>query len=368
MTLARRAILISGGLLVGLAAGEVALRLLYQQPATPGLAYYLDAEGRPIGLEEADRRGMLIPVEPQAARQLRTFAPGTQFYICYGGYPQPWFDERGCVEVQYSSFGIREREEIGFDKPDGQRRVLCIGDSFTFGWGIREEDGWVRLLETELRNTDPNVVTVNCGGAGATLLDEYWWGLRDRFHRFQPDEVVVALCLNDLFISNGSVAHLREKPDSGFLLLDQALYMLQGADPLRLDPSVDYVDMLVNLPADHPLYQTGGRPEFYWASGTPQKALQDMSGWCQERGIPFSVILWPFLQGLGTDHYPFEGMHERVAEFCRAEGLHFLDLLPVLRDVPARELWVTPSDLHVNPRGHRLAAGPIARFLEDKSP
>ncbi len=93
-----------------------------------------------------------------------------------------------------------------------------------------------------------------------------------------------------------------------------------------------------------------------------------MSGWCDERGIPFTVILWPFLQGLGTDHYPFEGMHERVAEFCRAQGIHFLDLLPVLRDVPARELWVTPSDLHVNPRGHRLAAGPIARFLDGKSP
>ncbi len=356
------------GLAVGLGIGEAAMRLFYEESGTPGLTYYRDLNREPLSPEEALARGMMPLVEPAPPRPVRTFAPGLLFYICYQDYPQPWFDDLGCVEVRFNSSGIRDREEIGFDKPEGQKRILCIGDSFTFGWGVNVEDCWTRLVETELRQTLGDVVTVNCGNAGASMAEEYWWGLRDRFHRFQPDMVVVTLCLNDLFVSNGGVAHLREKPDTGLLLLDQLQFLVQGSDPLRLDPDVDYVDMLVNLPADHPLYTDARKPEFFWGSGTPQESLRQMRDWCAARDIPFAVILWPYVQGLGTDHYPFTEMHQRVAEFCQVEGIEFLDLLPKFRNVRAQDLWVTPSDLHYNPRGHRLAVGPIARFLASGFP
>ena len=48
-----------------------------------------------------------------------------------------------------------------------------------------------------------------------------------------------------------------------------------------------------------------GRPAF-WAGGGPQRALEEMQKWCEDRDIGLLVTIWPFLQGLGPG--------ERVAQ------------------------------------------------------
>src|SRR5262245_15030503 len=127
-----------------------------------------------------------------------TWLPGARFYLCYDGPRQPYFDERGCVEMRFNQFGIRDREDLTLDKPAGVRRVVCLGDSFTLGWGVRREHAWPVLLEAELQRQTPALQVVNCGGCGSAYADEYELALRHRFGRFGPDLVLVTLCLNDL--------------------------------------------------------------------------------------------------------------------------------------------------------------------------
>ena len=366
--------------LVMLGLVEAALRIFAEPSQVPGQHYFRDKDREPVGqagqeqsvLAEAVRRGLIemLPAD-QSPRPRQRFAPGARFYICYQDHEQlqqDWLDQQGCVEVRINSYGLREREELRPDnKQAGERRIVCIGDSFTFGWGIPVEQCWVRLLEQALRRDDDGIRTINCGASGALVVDEYWWGLRTRFGLFDPDIVIVSLYLNDLLPSSGLCVLGPTPPPSALRLVDLVRRTL-ARDPLDLDPSHDWVAGLQALAKEDG--EIGGfygpdKPfEAMWSQRAPQHALVAMRDWCQERKIPLLITLWPFLQGLGpTAHYPFQAMHDQVGQFCKKMGLPFLDLKPLLETRPAQQLWVTPADLHANPTGQRLVVPPLVKFV-----
>jgi hypothetical protein len=367
---ARRLALALAMVLFSLGLVVVALRLLWQPRPPLGQLSYATADGQPVAdLAAAAKLGFVVPVPPdQTPRPRYMFAAGKQFYLCYSDAERlraDWLDAAGRVPVRINAFHLRERESIGLEKPAGEQRIVCIGDSFTFCWGVPEERGWVRLLEERLRQDGRDVRTVNCGAAGAICVDEYEWGLRHRFGKFAPDVVLVTLCLNDLIPSSGLFVQ-GPSASTGFRTMDLALAVL-GRDPLYLDPSVDWVGLLHNLPQEGAgqLYGPDKPYEAMWGRGVPQRSLLAMQAWCNEHNCKLGIILWPFLQGLGpTRHYPFASLHEQVSKFCKDNNLQFLDVLPALAGTPAEALWVSPADMHANPTAHKLALERILPFAQ----
>ena len=360
---------------VALGACELTLRLFVEASQPPlGDLSYAKGDGTPITAEEAYAQRLLVDVGPDGAnsppRKRRTWAPGQSFFICYTDADKlrrDWFDASGRVPVHINRFGLRERDEITPDKPAGQKRILCLGDSFTFAWGIPIEKGWVRRLEDELCATGKNIRTVNCGAAGTVCVDEYWWGLEHRFHVFDPDAVIVTICLNDLIPSNG-LTLIGPSQTTGIRFLD----LIRGAigrSRLDLDPARDWIDELLALPKEQGegagLYDPTEKPfEAMWSQGVPQACLRAMKRWCDERKIKFMAILWPFLQGLGDGrYYPFQKLHDLVAADCKAAGIPFLDVLPALAKTRSEDLWVTPMDQHPNPLAQELAIRLIEPFV-----
>lgn len=310
-----------------------------------------------------------------------TWRPDSTFFICYRGPQQPYFDADGCVEMHFNRFGLRDRADLALDKPQGTERVVCLGDSLTLAWGVRREHSWPVLVERQLRVDRPSAEVINAGGAGSAWADEYALALQHRHGRFAPDVVLVTLCLNDLLPTNGRLCHFRpqalpidEVPagdrrwwmESG--LLRDMHQRLIGAQALELDAAHDWVQELLDLPADH-LYYTSKHEtrSMYWAGQGPQQALRDMHTWCDAHGATLCVAVWPLLQGLGERrHYPFEKMHSLVREFCDREGIAMFDALPTLRFVPHETLWVSPADMHPNERAQELVAPALAAFLLER--
>lgn len=354
---------------------ELTLRIFVEASRPPlGNPSYAKGDGTPITATEAKAQRLLVEVAPdgvQAPPRTRfTWAPSQNFFICYTDADKlrrDWFDARGRVPVHINRFGLRERDEITTDKPAGQKRILCLGDSFTFAWGIPIEKGWVRLLEDKLRATGKDVCTVNCGAAGTVCVDEYRWGLEHRFHVFDPDAVIVTLCLNDLIPSHGLTV-IGPSHATGIRIFDLICGAL-GRSRLDLDPGRDWVGELLALPKqqgeDAGLYHVTERPfEAMWSQGVPQACLRAMKHWCDERKIKFMAILWPFLQGLGAGrYYPFQKLHDLVAADCQAAGIPFLDVLPALAKTRSEDLWVTPMDPHANPLAQQLAIRLIEPFV-----
>lgn len=375
-SLTKKLLLMAVALLFALGLGEGLLRWFVGPPHTPGQLSYRDANGSTFeNVQQAVARGMVVPLDPATTphgRPRYRFAPGMRGYLCYSE-PQrlhrDWLDGNGCVEVRINRFGLRERDDITPDnKQPGEHRIVCIGDSFTFGWGIPVEKGWVRLLEDDLRQDGKDVRTVNCGAAGALVTDEYWHGLKNRFGAFQPDCVIVTLCLNDLLPCNGLCLLGSPPPKpTGWLLYDYARQLF-APNQLDLDPKTDWVGGLLSLTKEQSDASrlTGPDAPFdaMWAQGTPQASLREIRDWCRAREVTFLVTLWPFLQGLGEgEFYPFTKMHELVAGYCQQEGIPFLDLLPSLKGHRTRDLWVTPADMHPNPSAQILVMPALTKFV-----
>ncbi|MGA0058253.1 MAG: SGNH/GDSL hydrolase family protein [Planctomycetota bacterium] len=362
--------------LSGLGA-EIVYRLL-RPTERVGELYYADEQHVPFDLEDPadfERAQQYLEVVPDAPRFRLRFKPDVTVHLCYRGYEgEAPFDAEGCVAFRTNSLGFRDREELCGPKPDGQRRVVCLGDSTTVGWGVPVTDGWTRRVEGLLRADDDRIRVANCGASGTLLPDEHAHALFTRFGVIEPDVVVVTLCVNDLLPVNGGMAHFEPTvferlgmPLEGWMgsstLLNDAARALRRDAALRLDPERDWVGELLALPVSAYPAAAQKLGAVYWGSGVPEQALRSMKAWW---GGGVAVMIWPFLQQLARrEEHPFTPLHDAVRAFCDAEGVPFFDLLDVFVGLDPAGLWLTPLDMHGNVRAHALAAPTIAGFLGD---
>ena len=98
--------------------------------------------------------------------------------------------------VHTNALGLRERE-LPRERGDAYR-ILAIGDSYTYGWGVALEEAWPRLVENQLRDAGYNVEVLNLGkpGAGPPFYAEL---AEQAIPLLRPDLVIVAMLQgNDL--------------------------------------------------------------------------------------------------------------------------------------------------------------------------
>jgi len=111
--------------------------------------------------------------------------------------------------VYINSIGIRDRE-LPRERGD-MYRVLAIGDSYTYGWGVDIENTWMRRLETLLRDEGRNIEILNLGkpGAGPPFYSEL---AEKAIPLLRPDLVLVCLLQgNDIRAAGDETAALKAR-------------------------------------------------------------------------------------------------------------------------------------------------------------
>ncbi|HKP32378.1 MAG TPA: SGNH/GDSL hydrolase family protein [Chitinophagaceae bacterium] len=95
--------------------------------------------------------------------------------------------------VSISSIGLRN-PEITVEK--SKFRILCFGDSWTYGWGVNMEDAWPAKLQTYLNSKGLDVEVINCGQAGiySTIYAQY---LKKLSSILKPDLVLIGMLQGD---------------------------------------------------------------------------------------------------------------------------------------------------------------------------
>lgn len=96
-----------------------------------------------------------------------------------------------------NSQGLRNEEEIDFS--DDNYRILTIGDSFTYGPYVNNQDTWQAVLEEKLRTKYPGQKTqvLNAGVAGYTITDELEY-LQEKGVKTKPNLVILGIYANDI--------------------------------------------------------------------------------------------------------------------------------------------------------------------------
>jgi lysophospholipase L1-like esterase len=113
--------------------------------------------------------------------------------------PQPPDSLKGnpTWEISLNSEGFRD-VEIRKQKPSSVFRIVCLGDSWTFGWNVGTTQSYPRQLQDLLRREFPeaNFEVLNLGVAGYSSLHGFRL-LKTRVLDLNPDVVVVGFAMNE---------------------------------------------------------------------------------------------------------------------------------------------------------------------------
>jgi len=88
------------------------------------------------------------------------------------------------IEYRINSKGLRD-DETTYEKPEGIFRIVLIGDSYTFGYGVPIEKHFSTLLEGCFKNVE--IINMGVDGFG---IDQELLFLRSEGFRYEPDLVL----------------------------------------------------------------------------------------------------------------------------------------------------------------------------------
>lgn len=127
-----------------------------------------------------------------------TYRPDDQIYRMMRPNLSQWADSFNspAYYVETNSEGFRDQE---FRKkvPENTTRILVLGDSFTYGWGLNASERYSDITERRLdERFSENIQVVNIGSR-SWGIEDYYQVLRHRGLEYNPDIVVIGLFDND---------------------------------------------------------------------------------------------------------------------------------------------------------------------------
>lgn len=256
------------------------------------------------------------------------------------------------VPVAINSIGLRDRE-YG-PKASGTTRILMLGDSLTFGWGVREEDTPSKLLETSLNGGDSDrhyeVVNSGVGNYNTAMQVSYFF---DKGRALEPDVVILNYFIND------AESTPRRKTDGGWFREHSYAYV-------TILSAVDLIARQYFGKSDWKAYYSKlyGENQPGWRDA--RAAIERLARHCEDSGIELVVVNYPELHELAP--YPFEAVTEDVEQTASDADIHFLDLLPSISDKVPETLWVSSNDAHPNRSANIRFAEAISNFLRQDLP
>ena len=281
----------------------------------------------------------------------------------------------GDGRVTLNAMGYRGREGR-VPKEPGQTRVVVLGDSIAFGYGVADEQAFPQVLD----GRDNGLEVVNLGvegyGPGQELLV-----LRREGLSAGPDVVVLAVCLRNDFVDAVLPVALYDgvTPRPRFRLVGSSLVFDQGAMPRsRVHHAVQWLSdeshlfnrLKALVPRREGAEDAGWRHrkqevlrEADYAFRLTFALVMEMEKICRERGIRFLVATFP--NGLGYGIRP--ELAERFHGSLAAEGVAVVDMGARFRALGQRApALAIDSTGHLGPRGHALAGEILEREIRER--
>jgi len=353
-----RSVLILGGLLAGLVAVELGLRVF-------------PIPNRFVLLEQLSE---LWESDPEVLLHLR---PNLDLQI--SGHPEFRF------HVVTNAEGLRD------DPMTEVQRIVAIGDSFTFGFGVEADEAWPERL-----GHLSGVEVANLGWAG---WNSYVYPATIRRHAvpLRAQVWLWAFFVNDLAESAGAEQFIRSgnqdfkewAMETGMAgdslsfplnmrtgqliaaLLNPDLFLLPDSGSGVLDTGtfrIRYSQYPWDMAdASDPHVQRG------WE--LTEAALLEARALAAENQALLVVVFvpsrehvyWPYLQAVmqGVKGEQLDSAEARLGQLCRTAHIAYVNLLPGFREQAlGGQILYFPNDGHWNTRGHDLAAQLIYADLQ----
>ncbi|ETX08748.1 SGNH/GDSL hydrolase family protein [Candidatus Entotheonella palauensis] len=307
------------------------------------------------------------------------------------------------THIRTNRLGLRADREYGRKGPK-TFRMLFLGDSFTMGVGVEQDETYGevlarRLMEggrTSLQTPSPTYEVINAGVPGYNTQQALTY-LRESGLALEPDLVVLGFYLgNDIaenfampsvsvqdgYLQSGAPAQgMLPAPLRRYLALNSHLYQLLWPYQRWLVDRSRWVrkerqrlQRRLAIYVPEPDNDTGA----LWDATRRQVAA--MAEITRSHGVPLAVVIIPemvqvdpqlwhkMIQPMASNDttYQADWPNRRLVALCHEHHLPVFDLLPVFAQAGTDEPWYLPLDGHWTRHGHAVAAVAIGTFLRQQ--
>ncbi|MBZ0267929.1 hypothetical protein K8I85_07225 [bacterium] len=258
--------------------------------------------------------------------------------------------------------------------PKTKPRILALGDSFTWGWGVGEGEEWIHVTGEELAKRGQLDVQAVNGGVNGYGTESALALLREIGDTVRPDLVLLGFFAND-YTDNLIGARNTYTVKGGYLFDEfshnamQESFLMRESHLYRMLKTAwetFRVRTLGGVPSTS-IVRNFSRADFEKGRDLSERWIRELRAEAERLGARFAVVWLPAdvyaLRGQGPESIPLRlELQRRVAD----AGIPSLDLLPVvLREQRIPGLYL-PGDGHFTVRGHRVAARAIAQWILDE--
>ena len=302
---------------------------------------------------------------------LRKF--GSQ-YLRFNNVSQEYYtNPRGYHDVirkegEHSIYGLKYNEDsMGYRLPDRydegqiekpQIHFVGLGDSFTYGRGVRYKDIYLTRLEKLLNQDAKKGEVKNYGIVGAGIQDIFNVYIRESTALPQGSIVIYGFVLNDFGLKCAN-------PIKGLDFID----INNGGNKFNIFRKRSaLVNIFFHAIEKRRINTTTIKAYLESFEGdNAEKGFDVLRKFTQtvldDNNIPL-VVLFPLLYDF--ENYRFSPIHKKIELYCKNNQILLLDLLPAFSQYKAEQLWVNYSDHHPNEIAHKIAADEIYRFVKNE--
>ncbi|MBT6488032.1 MAG: hypothetical protein HOK71_25560 [Planctomycetaceae bacterium] len=266
-----------------------------------------------------------------------------------------------------NSRGFRNRE-FSLKKPAGTYRIVCIGDSTTFGFGVDWDEAWPHRLEGLLNasSSGSRIEVINAGVPGYTSYQGLQYA-KQLLPALQPDLVVVTFGNNDgwCWDNHTDREFARSRRDrAGVPLLRSSRAMQLG--------TLWYQNRLKN----------SSRPDHRWADDvwsyrtepdwTPRvpvnefaENLSEIALLCHRAGTKIALVQWPDRIQLGGTPTPRQHYLDAIERVCADQAIPRANVVTafMVRPSETRAMYLPDDNIHVDAAGNRIVARAVANVI-----
>ena len=293
------------------------------------------------------------------------------------------------IPIRINEHGHRD-ESVLVAKPDGVFRILVLGDSFTAGSNVAQEEAYPEILERLLANSNAAPVEVVNAGVGGWEPFHYAQYYEHYGYKFSPDLIVVGFFVgNDSYNQTSAVEQSatavlgrwisREAVSAPFIKFKVFAYNHSNLARLlitvRLTPRdwrrqhcADFPDQYLAIQRSRLSNHLARTSDLGRRAQNGIAQVQRIKRLAERDSIPIGVVLIPDENQINRDlqqlllidqdrgKFDFEMPQSMLSEMFADAAIPVIDLLPYFRQ-DRQCLYM--NDTHWTTEGHKLAATAI---------
>jgi hypothetical protein len=303
--------------------------------------------------------------------------------------------------VRTNSFGLRS-PEVAVPKPDDTFRILLLGDSFTFGMRVADDEQiFARRLELHLRERYPSrrIEVVNGGVLSYCPLLEYL-EYRHYLHALEPNLVILNFDMSDvqdhlaysrdlvrgadgtpLFVTEPSLRTAAISAMPRLLLFEWIARRVRGASG-RIQSTLEGNPFVRDQ--DRYLWALDNGPSMDREAADAMAPIGDLRNLLDRDHIPLILAAYPQpwqVSARATARPPireqygigYDTVHlndrpfKKLGAFADEHHIPFVNATPAFRGDAQPETLFFDNDFHFTPRGHEVYATVLTDFVTGHS-